>query len=84
MYHWRTPVKVVTTFRVPYNENFFTTENVLLFKNDFAAQRYLFNQFVVMLSHIAITFMFNIRDIGRYVIQDSCVLTSITSTRKLR
>ena len=64
MYHWRTLFKAVTTFRIPYNAgNFFTTDNVFLFKNDFAAKPYLFNQFVVMLSHIAIIFMFNTRDI---------------------
>jgi hypothetical protein len=71
-----------TTFRIPYNTgNFLTTENILHFKNDFAAQRYMF---VVMLSHVAIPFMFKFRDIGQYVIQDSCMLTSATSTRKLR
>lgn len=72
---------MVTTFRIPYNAgNFFTNENILLFKNDFAAQRYMF---VVMLSRVAIPFMFKFRDIGQYVIQDSFMLTSVTSTRKL-
>jgi hypothetical protein len=58
MYHWRTLFKAVTTFRVPFNAgNFFTTD-VLLFKNDFAAKPYLFNQSVVMLSHIVNKFIF--------------------------
>jgi hypothetical protein len=66
MYHWWTLSKAVTIFLIPYNAgNFFTTDNVLLFKNDFTAKPHLFNQFAVVLSHIAITFMFNIRDIGR-------------------
>jgi len=57
MYRWRTIFKTVTTVRVPYNVgNFFTTD-VLLSKNYFVAKPYLFNHFVVMLSHIAITGM---------------------------